>query len=134
MSALRRAIHLIIALALTVVGTAEFVYLYFFAEAPRGWITVAAGLMGCAGLYWLWDEYINPAPETGRLKTDAPASRSAPQRHPHVLCGIVCQLLQFARLTPPRAERGLHCAFRRTKLIDAKVLTQPDSKLAMRSL
>ena len=67
---LRRAIHLIIALALTVVGSAEFVYLYFFAEAPRGWITVAAGLMGCAGLYWLWDEYIN-APETGPLKTDA---------------------------------------------------------------
>jgi len=44
------------------VGSAEFVYLYFFAEAPRGWITVAAGLMGCAGLYWLWDEYINPGP------------------------------------------------------------------------
>jgi hypothetical protein len=62
MSALRRAIHLVIALALTVVGSAEFVYLYFFAEAPRGWITVAAGLMGCAGLYWLWDEYINPGP------------------------------------------------------------------------
>ena len=62
MSALRRAIHLIIALAFTVVGSAEFVYLYFFAEAPRGWITVAAGLMGCAGLYWLWDEYINPGP------------------------------------------------------------------------
>jgi hypothetical protein len=61
---LRRAIHLIIALALTVVGSAEFVYLYFFAEAPRGWITVAAGLMGCAGLYWLWDEYINaPRPD-----------------------------------------------------------------------
>jgi hypothetical protein len=65
MSALRRAIHLIIALALTAVGFAEFVYLYFFAEAPRGWITVAAGLNGlCTGLYWLWDEYINaPRPD-----------------------------------------------------------------------
>jgi hypothetical protein len=61
MSALRRAIHLIIALALTVVGSAEFVYLYFFTEAPC-WIIVAAGLMGCAGLYWLWDEYINAGP------------------------------------------------------------------------
>ena len=67
---LRRAIHLIIALALTAVGTAEFVYLYFFAEAPRGWITVAAGLMGCAGIYWLWDEYINAGRPRDRTTED----------------------------------------------------------------
>jgi hypothetical protein len=67
---LRRAIHLIIALALTAVGSAEFVYLYFFAEAPRGWITLAAGVMGCAGLYWPWDEYINAGRPRDRTTED----------------------------------------------------------------
>jgi hypothetical protein len=62
MGALRRTIHLIIALELTVVGCAEFVYLYFFAEAPTGWMIVVAGIMSFAGLYWLWDEYINAGP------------------------------------------------------------------------
>ena len=38
MGTLRRTIHLVIALALTVAGSAEFVYLYFFAEAPKGWM------------------------------------------------------------------------------------------------
>jgi hypothetical protein len=51
----RRAIDLIIALALTAVGFGGFVYLYFLTEAPN-WIIVAAGVMGCAGLYWLWEE------------------------------------------------------------------------------
>jgi hypothetical protein len=60
--ALRRTIHLIIALALTVVGCAEFVYLYFFVEAPTGWMIVVAGIVSFAGLYWLWDEYVNAGP------------------------------------------------------------------------
>ena len=51
----RRAIDLIIALALTAVGFGGFVYLYFLTEAPN-WIIVATGVMGCAGLYWLWEE------------------------------------------------------------------------------
>ena len=62
MGTLRRTIHLVIALALTVAGSAEFVYLYFFAEAPKGWMILAAGIMGFAGIYWLWDEYINAGP------------------------------------------------------------------------
>ena len=75
MGALRRTINLIIALALTVVGCAEFVYLYFFAEAPTGWMIVVAGIMSFAGLYWLWDEYINAGPETEKLKL-CPKARS----------------------------------------------------------
>jgi hypothetical protein len=68
MSALRRAIHLIIALALTAVGFAEFVYLYFFAEAPRGWITVAAGLMGPGFWSQVQQDYAN------RICTSLPSS------------------------------------------------------------
>jgi hypothetical protein len=45
----------IIASALIAVGFGGLVYLYFLTEAPN-WIIVATGLMGCAGLYWLWDE------------------------------------------------------------------------------
>ena len=37
-------------------------------------ITVAAGLMGCAGLYWLWDEYINPARDR-RTEANVPTCR-----------------------------------------------------------
>ena len=73
MGALRRTIHLIIALALTVVGCAEFVYLYFFAEAPTGWMIVVAGIM-CRTILAMGRVH-QRGPETEELKL-CPKARS----------------------------------------------------------
>ena len=32
---------------------------YFIEAARNGWMSLAAGVVGAAGLYWLWDEHIN---------------------------------------------------------------------------
>jgi len=57
-SLLHRAINLVLALALVVIGGGGLVYVYFDTSLPR-WVTVAAAIVGAAGLYWLWEEYIN---------------------------------------------------------------------------
>jgi hypothetical protein len=61
-SALRRAINLILALALVAVGGGGLFYVYFLTATPNGWMALAAGIVGAAGLYWLWDEHINAGP------------------------------------------------------------------------
>jgi len=65
---LHRAVNLIVALTLVAIGGGGLVYFYFIDTSwPRG-MTVAAGIVGAAGLYWLWDEYINVA---GNRRIDA---------------------------------------------------------------
>ena len=61
-SALRRAINLILALALVTIGGGGLFYFYFLTATPDGWMALAAGIVGAAGLYWLWDEHINAGP------------------------------------------------------------------------
>lgn len=59
MSWLRRAINLIVALSLVVLGGGGFVYFYFIDATWPRWILIAAIIVGAAGLYWLWDEHVN---------------------------------------------------------------------------
>jgi hypothetical protein len=56
---MHRAINLIIALATCCFGLWGFVYFYFIAW--NGWMAMATGVMGVAGLYWL---YMNPGRTT----------------------------------------------------------------------
>jgi hypothetical protein len=58
MGSLHRAINLIIALTLVVLGWGGFVYFYFIDTWPWG-MKVAAVTVGAAGLYWLWEEHVN---------------------------------------------------------------------------
>jgi hypothetical protein len=62
MGKFHRAINLAIALALVTIGGAGLVYFYFIAENWSPWLATAAGMVGFAGLYWLWDEHINAGP------------------------------------------------------------------------
>jgi hypothetical protein len=65
MRLLHRAVNLIVALTLVAIGGGGFVYFYFIDTSwPRA-MTVAAGIVGAAGLYWLWDEYINLRHQSG---------------------------------------------------------------------
>ena len=59
---LHRAINLVIALALVALGGGGLVYFYFARATWNGWMALAAGIVCAAGLYWLWDEYINAGP------------------------------------------------------------------------
>jgi len=59
MGPLRRTINLIVAPILVAMGSGGFVYFYFIDTAWPRWITVAAAIVGGAGLYWLWEEYVN---------------------------------------------------------------------------
>jgi hypothetical protein len=58
-SLLHRAVNLVLALALVVIGGGGLVYVYFIETSLPRWVTVAAAIVGAAGLYWLWEEYIN---------------------------------------------------------------------------
>ena len=62
MGAIRRTINLIIALVLVALGCGGLAYFYFIAATRNGWLALAAGIVGSAGLYWLWDEHINTGP------------------------------------------------------------------------
>lgn len=59
MRLLHRAVNLIVALTLVAIGGGGLVYVYFIDTSLPRWVTVAAAIVGAAGLYWLWDEYIN---------------------------------------------------------------------------
>ena len=59
MTSLRRAINLILALTLVVLGGAGSAYFYFIDPSWPRWIIIAALIVGAAGLYWLWDEHVN---------------------------------------------------------------------------
>jgi protein-S-isoprenylcysteine O-methyltransferase Ste14 len=61
MRLLHHAVNLIVALTLVAIGGGGVVYFYLIDTSwPRG-MTVAAAIVGAAGLYWLWDEHINIA-------------------------------------------------------------------------
>jgi hypothetical protein len=47
------------ALALVAIFGAGLVYFYFIADSWSPWMAAAAGIVGFARLYWLWDEHIN---------------------------------------------------------------------------
>jgi protein-S-isoprenylcysteine O-methyltransferase Ste14 len=59
MTSLRRAINLILALTLVVLGGGGSAYFYFIDPTWPRWIIIAAIIVGAAGLYWLWDEHVN---------------------------------------------------------------------------
>jgi hypothetical protein len=59
MTSLRRAINLILALTLVVLGGAGSAYFYVIDPSWPRWIIIAALVVGAAGLYWLWDEHVN---------------------------------------------------------------------------
>jgi hypothetical protein len=64
MSAIHRAINLVVALTLVVLGCGGFVYFYFIATTWNRGLAIAAGIVALAGLYWLWDEHINLGEES----------------------------------------------------------------------
>jgi hypothetical protein len=57
MGRLHRAINLAIALMLVALGCVGLVYFYFIEAISNGWLALAAGMVGVAGLYWLWDAH-----------------------------------------------------------------------------
>jgi hypothetical protein len=61
-SALRRTVSLVCALALTALGGAGLVFLLFFAHDWRGWMWMAATLVLVAGVIWLWSDFIDATP------------------------------------------------------------------------
>jgi hypothetical protein len=65
MGPIRRAINLVLALALTAAGAFGLVYLLFYAAGWKGWMFMGTGAMFFVGLYWLWADFINadPRPE-----------------------------------------------------------------------
>ena len=82
MGAIRRTINLIIALVLVALGCGGLAYFYFIAATPNGWFALAAGIVGSAGLYWLWDEHINTGPRPGELKR-CPETQKAKKTGPY---------------------------------------------------
>ena len=62
MGAIRRTINLIIGFVLVALSCGGLAYFYFIAATRNGWLALAAGIVGSAGLYWLWDEHINTGP------------------------------------------------------------------------
>ena len=66
MGKIHRPINLVMALVLVAIGGAGLVYFYFIAETWSTWLATAAGMVGFAGLYWLWDEHVNAGPPSQR--------------------------------------------------------------------
>ena len=77
MSALRRAINLILALALVAIGGGGLFYFYFLTATPNGWMALAAGIVGAAALYWLWDEHTRARDRRNETMPEAPMARDA---------------------------------------------------------
>jgi hypothetical protein len=59
MGPLQREINLIVALTIAALGWGGFAYFYFTNGSWPWGIKVAAATVGCAGLYWLWEEHVN---------------------------------------------------------------------------
>ena len=57
MSPIRRAISLVFALALIIVGLGALVYLLFFALRSKGWMLMAAGFVTALGGMWFWEDF-----------------------------------------------------------------------------
>ena len=58
---------MILALGLSAAGVGGFVYLLSFADGWKGWMIIASGTFGFIGLYWLWADFINAGPATGKM-------------------------------------------------------------------
>jgi hypothetical protein len=69
---MHRAINLTVASVLAALGGGGFVYFYFVAITWNGWMALASAIVGCAGLYWLWDEHINAGPNNAMTPSDEP--------------------------------------------------------------
>ena len=69
MGAIRRTINLIIALVLVALGCGGLAYFYFIAATRNGWLALASGIVGSAGLYWLWDEHTSTRAPDRRIET-----------------------------------------------------------------
>ena len=59
MGLLHRAINLIVGLTLVAIGGGGSAYFYFIDTSWPWEMRVAAGIVGVAGLYWLWEEHVN---------------------------------------------------------------------------
>jgi len=66
MGPIRRIINLLIALALSVLGWGALIYMLLFGQHFKGWIIMGCAMVGVAGVYWLWTDFINadPRPES----------------------------------------------------------------------
>jgi hypothetical protein len=100
MGKIHRAINLVMALALVVTGGAGLVYFYFISDTWSPWLAAAAGLVGFAGLYWLWDEHINAC---GARFDDIGCRRSAGPRPSLGRSGA--EVGRSSRFSPPATWR-----------------------------
>jgi hypothetical protein len=57
MGSARRAISLVLALSLTVIGVGCLAYLLLKAPWWKGWMVLAAGFAGFVGMIWLYDDF-----------------------------------------------------------------------------
>ena len=62
MSPARRIISLAIALAMVCAGFGFLAYLLLLAPGWKGWMVMAAALVGTVGALWLYDDFINATP------------------------------------------------------------------------
>ena len=59
---MRRTISLFLALALMIGGWGFLTYLLLFAPGWRGIMVMGAGMVGCVGTFWLYDDFIDATP------------------------------------------------------------------------
>ena len=64
MSSIRRAISLVIALALFVGGSGFLIYLFAFAAGFKWFMAVGAGFVACLGAYWLYEDFVDAKPNS----------------------------------------------------------------------
>lgn len=48
-----------VAIGLVALGCGGFVYFYFIATTWNRGLAVGAAIVAAAGVYWLWEEYVN---------------------------------------------------------------------------
>jgi hypothetical protein len=62
MNVKRRAVSLVLATALFLVGTGVLVWLVIFADHWRGWMLMGGGLVAVVGAMWLYEDFIDATP------------------------------------------------------------------------
>jgi CHASE2 domain-containing sensor protein len=63
---MRRVISLVLALTLFFAGTFALGYLLLFAAGWKGWMVIAAAMMGVVGAMWLYSDFIDATPNDQR--------------------------------------------------------------------